>query len=218
MAVSLICTSITPLQVALAARPNAADCIQRLVPVPQVAEDQQWHAFVVDEHGLRDLGRAGQYSIALGINAAGRIVIVTGLAEHSSALLRDGDSVQQLDPFDSGFSQAVAINNHDQVLLKHWSSLQAPTEAYLWERVSLRYLGNFNARALNNSGQVVGSGGAAQARGWVCRTGRPATLAHLAETRRPRTPSTTAGRSWERARLRMGPRMRSSGTVVSWET
>ncbi len=83
---------------------------------------------------------------------------------------------------ETGFTQAVAINDAGQVLLKHWGSLQDETEAYLWQNGMVVRLGNFNAVALNNAGQVVGSAARPLPGAWLWQNGSIFDLGNLGGT------------------------------------
>jgi probable HAF family extracellular repeat protein len=115
------------------------------------------HAFIWDGMEMHDLGETGQHSAAYAINAVGQVAGIHSLPPQ--AVLWDGDDVQQLDSFEHGYTYARALNDVGQVLLTHGGDYsQGGSESYLWESGTLTDLGNFDARALNNVGQVVGRG------------------------------------------------------------
>jgi len=117
-------------------------------------------------------------SAGIGINNAGKVVgeaIVGGAPNRpTQPFLYSGGVMQDLGNFGGIFSDARAINDHDQVVgaaggpYLNDGNLY-PAKAFLWEDGVMRMLGEFSpngnsfANDINNLGQIVGTARSAQA-------------------------------------------------------
>ncbi len=134
---------------------------------------------------MRDLGTLPGYdlgSVAQAINDRGQIVGESsgGLKKGRHAFLWQNGKMRDLGTLGGGSSFATAINNGGQVVGTS-TTKDGSYHAFLWQNGRMRDLGEFNPAAINDRGQVVGSGrlpGRSAWRAWHARlweNGIPAT-------------------------------------------
>jgi probable HAF family extracellular repeat protein len=120
--------------------------------------DDEVHAVVWDGGFVADLGEPGQASGAYGVSSHGLIVGYEGdhLGSNHAMLWKNGVG-QLLDRFTTGFSNAVSINDAEQILLTGVPTGAGGTpESFIWEGGPLTGVGPFAGTAINSSGDVVG--------------------------------------------------------------
>ena len=121
--------------------------------------DDAVHAVVWDAAGFAaDLGEPGLASGAYSINSRGLIVgYERDQLGSNHAVLWDNGVSQRLDGFTTGFSNAVSINDADQVLLTGVPTDPGGSpESFLWEGGSLTGVGPMEGTAINVWVDVIG--------------------------------------------------------------
>jgi probable HAF family extracellular repeat protein len=121
--------------------------------------DDEVHAAAWDGDGhVSDLGELGHASGAYSVNSHGLIVGYQGDQLGSNhAVLWDNSNMHRLDRFTTGFSNAVSINDADQILLTGVpiGAGDSP-ESFIWEAGRLTSVGPIEGSAIDASGDVIG--------------------------------------------------------------
>jgi probable HAF family extracellular repeat protein len=119
------------------------------------------HAFLWQNGKMRDLGTlGGEYSNADAINAQGRVIGDTG---GHAFLWRDGKTTDLGTLPEQTTSEAVAINERDQVVGTTYDDERTRSRAFLWQNGTMTELPSQNqgfpdsqAVAVNGNDQIVG--------------------------------------------------------------
>ena len=146
---------------------NGINDAGQVVGCASLARNSLSHAFLwTSTAGMQDLGTlGGNDSCALGINQSGQIVGYSYLADNvtfHAFIWTQADGMKDLGNFDGTNSYAWAINTLGEVAGNGYTPLNAQTPvAAMWTTSrALRGLGagpGSLARAINDSGQIVGS-------------------------------------------------------------
>ncbi len=136
------------------------------------------HAFLWHAHVLTDLGGfGGRNSVATGINNQGDVVGIAQRAQPGDgtahfcedptqscrAVLWKGGVLHDLGTLGGLSSQALGINDHDQVVGNSETSQAGQGPGFLWQKGRMTKLGNIfdqysaaGAVAINNGGEILG--------------------------------------------------------------
>jgi probable HAF family extracellular repeat protein len=120
--------------------------------------DDEVHAVAWDAGFVSDLGEPGRESGAYGINSHGLIVgYERDQLGSNHAVIWDNGVSYRLDRFPTGFSNAVSINDADQVLLTGVpTGAGGSPESFIWQGGPLTGIGPIVGTAINGSDDVIG--------------------------------------------------------------
>ncbi|WP_341530211.1 DUF3466 family protein [Nostoc sp. UHCC 0302] len=138
--------------------------------------NEQTRAFLwTESKGLKNLGTLGYYSFATGINDVGQVVGDSDSTDVPTRAFLWSESTGMINlgtlGADNSYSYSYAINNAGQVVgnsIFNISNAGATQHAFVWEKGTMFDLNNllspdsgwtvFEARGINNVGQIVGTG------------------------------------------------------------
>ncbi len=144
----------------------------RMNDLGALSGDDAYHAFFYSWRGMSDLGTlGGNYSIAFGINDYGHVIGESTLSDGttSHAFLYSGNRMHDLGTLGGSFSRALGINNLRQIVGISTNAADGGIRAFLYrgrKMIDLNSLTEVSsagwfletANAINNAGQIVGSG------------------------------------------------------------
>lgn len=150
---------------------NNAGAVVGHMLVPGGYYGDEYHAFLVEDNDLTDLGLLAYYqSGANDINEAGIVVgqSYTSSSSDRLAALWNGNTFRSLGSLGGTRSQAQAINCHEQVVGFSWTEGNLARHAFVWENDVMTDLNDLIAPAsgweldtafdINDMGWIVGYG------------------------------------------------------------